>query len=115
MSLVFLVGCSNVAIDKPAQGNPLPNDFLKNGNADIFLLDGIVYANAQHVEWITKLDYTIGDEIGEITKQTGKSFQFKNGAATTLHVGAKIYETDTPIYIAIVNGNEIPYLEMAEG
>jgi hypothetical protein len=112
---IFLIGCNNGFIDNPAKGNPTPKDFLKNESADIFLLDGIVYSNAQDVEWVTELEYELGTQTGEITKQADKSFQFKNGTANKLHVGTKIYETDTPAYIAIVNGEEIPYLKMIEG
>ncbi len=114
---IFLVGCNNGFIGNSAEvnPNPTPKDFLKHENADIFLLGGIVYSNAQDVEWVSKLKYKLGKQIGEITKQTDKARSFKDGTANILPVGTKIYETDTGAYIAIVNGKEIPYLKMIEG
>ncbi|MDC3417723.1 hypothetical protein [Aquibacillus salsiterrae] len=95
--------------------NPTPKDYLQNDNADIFLLDGYVYSNAQDVEWVTELEYEVGDQIGEITKQADKASQFNNETANRLPIGTKIFETNTPAYIAIVNGEEILYLKMVEG
>jgi hypothetical protein len=107
--LFALSGCEAL------KGNPKPKDFLKNPHADIFVLDDIVYANAQDNEWVQEIDYTLGRQIGEITKQTDKAWNFKHGVANKLPVGTKIYETGTPAYIAIVDGEEIPYLAMIEG
>ncbi|MCA1041545.1 hypothetical protein LCM00_18670 [Bacillus infantis] len=112
---IFLVGCNSGFIDNPAKGNPTPKDFLENESADIFLLDEIVYSNAEDVEWVSDLEYQLGEQIGEITKQTDRARSFKNGTANKLPVGTKIYETDTPAYIAKVDRKEIPYLKMLEG
>ncbi|SDJ79324.1 hypothetical protein [Sediminibacillus albus] len=115
--LVGLAGCGNSQENTQSEviGNPTPEDFLEDGNADIFLLSGIVYSNVEHVDWVKELDYTIGEEVGEITKQTDKAEDFGNGTSNILPIGTKIYETDTQIYIAIVNDKEIPYLKMLEG
>ena len=96
-------------------GNPTPKDFLEESNADIFLFDNIVYSNVDNLDWVKDLNYSIGEEIGEITKQTKKANHYKNGTSNKLPVGTKIYKTDTQIYIAIVDGKEIPYLKMLEG
>lgn len=74
-----------------------------------------MFSNAQDVEWVTDLDYELGVQVGEITEQEDKASKFKNGTANILPVGTKIYETNTPAYVAIVNGKEIPYLKMVEG
>ena len=113
--LIFLIGCNNGLIDDSVKGNPTPKDFLEDGNADIFVFDGIVYSIAQDVKWVSELEYKLGKQIGEITNQTDKARNFKDGTANKLPVGTKIYETDTPAYIAIVNGKEIPYIKMIEG
>ncbi|WP_366162266.1 hypothetical protein ABXS71_03065 [Bacillus infantis] len=110
MLFIFLVGCHNGLID-----NPAPKDFLSDDSADIFLLGGIVYSNAQDVDWVSDLEYQLGEQIGEITKITDNAGSFKNGTANILPVGTKIYETDTPAYIANVDGEEIPYLKQIEG
>ncbi|AGX02886.1 hypothetical protein B14911_16285 [Bacillus sp. NRRL B-14911] len=110
MLCIFSVGCNKGLID-----NPAPKDFLSDDSADIFLLGGIVYSNAQDVDWVSDLEYQLGEQIGEITKITDKAGSFKNGTANILPVGTKIYETDTPAYIANVDGEEIPYLKQIEG
>lgn len=106
--IILLGGCGTI-------GNPTPKDFLKDDNADIFLIVDYVFSNAQDVEWVIELEYEIGEQVCEITKQTEKAFRFKNGTANKLPVGTKIFETDTPAYIAIVDGEKIPYLKMVEG
>jgi hypothetical protein len=62
-----------------------------------------------------ELDYELGEVMGEITRQTEKAIRFKYGTANKLPIGTKIYRTNTPVYIAIVDGEEIPYLKMVEG
>lgn len=118
--LVILSGCGqtqNTKLNTEVKSveNPTPQDFLKKENADIFVLDGIVFSNATNVKWVEELEYTLGEEIGEIIKQSDKADEFTNGTANKLPVGTKIYETDTQIYIAIADGKEIPYLKMVEG
>jgi len=61
------------------------------------------------------LDYTIGEQILEIKKQKEKGFGFRDGNANKLPFGTVIYETNTPVLIAVVDGEEIPYLAMLEG
>jgi hypothetical protein len=114
---IFLVGCNNdySSSSSPSTNNPSPKDYLKYDNADIFVLDGYVFSNAQDVEWVTELKYELGEQVGEITKQADKASQFKNGTANKLPIGTKIFKTDTQAYIAIVDGEEIPYLKMVEG
>jgi hypothetical protein len=67
------------------------------------------------VKWITELEYNVGEQVGEITKQTDKASDFENGTANRLPVGTKIFATDTPVYIVIIDEEEIPYLKMVEG
>ncbi|MEH7224420.1 hypothetical protein V7112_11495 [Bacillus sp. JJ1566] len=116
MILVFTGACKHVPSRAPATiGNPTPADLLENENADIFLLGGIVYSNAQGVDWVQELEYTIGEQVGEIKKNSEKAFGFSDGTANILPVGTRIFESDTPAFIAIVDGKEIPYLKMIEG
>ncbi|MEK5036707.1 LptM family lipoprotein [Sporosarcina sp. FSL K6-3457] len=108
--LVFLTGCNT-----GYKGNPTPKDFLGNAEADIFVLDNIVHSNAQDVDWIQGFDYTLVEQIAEITKQSSISWKFKSGTANKLPAGTKIYNTDSGFLIAIVEGVEIPYLAIYEG
>ncbi|WP_421378094.1 hypothetical protein ACOJQI_12115 [Bacillus salacetis] len=112
---VFLAGCNNGFSMSPATGNPTPKDYLKYEDADIFFLGDHVYSNAEDLDWVSELDYELGEELGEITSQADKASKFKDGTANKLPVGTKIYNTDTPAYIAVVDGEEIPYLKMVEG
>ncbi|UOQ49828.1 hypothetical protein MUN88_07070 [Gracilibacillus caseinilyticus] len=107
---ICIVGCTI-----SSTGNPTSREFLQNDDADIFQLHDYVFSNAQDVEWVQELEYTLGNQVGEITKQTDKAFQFTNGTANKLPVGTKIFETDSPAYIAIVDGEEKVYLKMVEG
>ncbi|MFS0749345.1 hypothetical protein [Oceanobacillus sp. 1P07AA] len=109
-----LTGCTEEE-EKAVTNNPTPYEFLQNENADIFLLDDFVFSNATNIEWVQEEDYTRGDEIGEISYQSNNAKDFENGTANKLPVGTKIYETDTQVYIAIVDNREIPYLKMVEG
>ena len=108
--LVVLTGCNT-----GYKGNPTPKDYLGNADADIFFLEGIVYSNVEDVDWVQELDYAVGEEVAEITKQSNKAWNFKSGTANKLPVGTKIYRTASGFYIAIVEGKEIPYLGQYEG
>lgn len=116
LTLIFLLlsGCVKSPQEEEL-GNPSPADFLENEDADIFVLGSIVYSNARDLEWVKELDYTIGEQIGEITNQSSEAKDFKSGTSNKLPNGTKIYETDTPAYIVIVEGTEIPYIAMIEG
>ncbi|MDR4888574.1 hypothetical protein RGU12_13755 [Fredinandcohnia sp. QZ13] len=113
--LIFIILLISGACHDRSPATPIPADFLVNENADIFMLDGIVYSNVQDVDWLQGLEYTIGEQVGEIKKQSNKTFGFSDGTANVLPVGTKIYETDTPVYIAIEDGKEIRYIQMLEG
>lgn len=99
----------------PSTGNPTPKDYLNHEDADIFLLGDHVYSNAEDLDWVSELEYELGEELGEITNQADKASEFKDGTANKLPIGTKIFNTNTPAYIAIVNGKGIPYLKMVEG
>lgn len=107
--LMVLSGCQEAN-----KGNPTPKDFLGSSDSDIFILDGIVYSNAQDLEWVKELTYILGEQVGEVTKRTDKAMNFKSGTSNKLPVGTKIYKTDTLAYIVVVDGKEIPYLGMYE-
>ncbi|WP_064094209.1 hypothetical protein [Rossellomorea aquimaris] len=112
---VFLVGCNSEISINQSTGNPSPNDYLKYENADIFLLGDYVYSNAQDLDWVSELEYELGEELGEITSQADRASNFKNGTANKLPIGTKIFNTNTPAYIAVVDGKKILYLKMVEG
>jgi hypothetical protein len=99
-------------------GNPTVEEILQNNkDADIFMLNGVVYTNAEDIEWVNAKKLTLGEEVVEISKQTTDSNKIENGTATKLPVGTKIYEPleKGDIYIAVVEGKEIRYLGLREG
>lgn len=95
--------------------NPRPADFLDQEDADIFVLNSIVYSNAEGLEWVSEKEYTLGEKVGEITEQAKKAEEFGHGTASQLPVGTSIFKTNTVIYIAVVNQREIRYTQMIEG
>ncbi|NIK11727.1 hypothetical protein [Alkalibacillus almallahensis] len=119
MLSMVMVACSNqTTSEKTVIDNPTPEEILtENENADIFVLNDIVYSNAEDIEWVNKKELALGDDIGEIKKQTESSADFENHTATKLEVGTTIYETveKSDIYIVKVNNKEIRYLGLREG
>lgn len=116
--IMFLMsGCNG--LNRPGdviKGNPSAKDILAdNPDADIFVMDGYLFSNAEHVEWVKQQEYELGEQVGEITKQTSDLWRFKEGTASKLPVGTKIHETDAPFYIAVVDGEEIAYIKLVEG
>ncbi len=127
--LMFITGCSSeiqkkipqeneVNIMHTAIGNPTADEVLtKYKQTDIFLMNGIVYVNAEEIDWVKDLELTIGKEVMEISSQSNKGEDFIEGTASTLPIGTKIYKPieKGDIYIAIINGKEIRYLGWREG
>jgi len=116
--ILFLIsGCNGLNLPGDAIiGSPSAEDILTdNPDADIFVMDGYVFSNAEHVEWAKQQEYVLGEQVGEITKQTSDSWRFEDGAASKLPIGTKIFETNAPFYIALVDGEEIAYIKLVEG
>jgi hypothetical protein len=118
-----LSGCGNDAYQnthpgtfgQESIGNPTPADFLDHEDADIFYFGGVVYSNAEHLDWVKEKVYTKTELLGEITKQTSEADEFTEGAANKLPVGTQIYRTDAGIFVAVVDGKEIRYYQVVEG
>lgn len=96
---------------------PTASDILReNIDADIFQYNGLIYINIETVD-IDMENYQKGLPIGNIIKQSTDSNEFKNGTATKLPIGTKIYQTigkgqsiltieikeETLIYIAMLD------------
>jgi hypothetical protein len=115
--LILISGCSKGEFQMSAvNDNPTAKDIMTlNHDADIFISDGYVFSNAENLAWIRDQGYELGEQIGEIKKQTAIYQRFKEWTASKLPVGTKIFETNAPFYIAIVNGKEIPYIKLVEG
>ncbi len=112
LSLSLLLGCSYTS-----SKNQLPDSILKeDSNADFFIINSIVFINAENIDWIEKIELRKGDLLGKITKTNVKS-NFKNWNATQLKKGTLIYqviEQDNIVLVELEN-KFIPYLKYVEG
>ena len=108
-----------IACNSSNLGNPTPKEILSgNKNADIFVVEGIVYVNAENIEWVTELELFKGEKIGEIKNQTDNRKKYKDFTASKLPIGTEIYELvekNGAIYIIELDGKVIPYLGLIEG
>ena len=100
-------------------GNPTAEEILaENSDADIFMFNDVIYTNADNIDWVNEQELTLGNEVAEITQQTTDSEKFKNGTATKLPVGTKIYEPEAQtgdVYGVVIDGEEIYYFGLREG
>jgi len=125
LCLAILAGCNQVEVgnsgkanDKLETHNPTAEEILsKDPDADIFQLDGIIYSNASHIEWVQTEDLTTGEAVGTITKQYADGLAFEDEIATILPVGTKIFKPlkGGGILIVKLNDKEIRYLGLIEG
>lgn len=122
--LLVLVACSGNDENKTAVDdthNPTPEEILsEDKNADIFIEGDLVFINAQDIDWVNEEELTVGEEVGEIEKQSTDSGEFENFTASKLPVGTKIYEPKEDvlggyIYIVKKDDEEIRYVGLAEG
>lgn len=101
--------------------NPTPEEILlENKDADIFLVDDLVFINAEDVTWVQEEKLIIEKEIGKIEKQSSDSKVFENFTASKLPVGTKVYEPKENIvggfiYIVKKDNEEIRYVGLSEG
>lgn len=99
---------------KQERNQSIVHEVLKeNKSADFFYLNGIIFLNAENVDWVKNINQTIGEEIAEIKEQTVDPENFNEGSASKLASGTKIYKLANhpgPIYLAVVDGKTIPYL-----
>jgi len=122
---MFLLTACSQSVENNAESrarvthNPTAEEVLtQNADADIFQFEGIVYENADHVDWVQQDELTRGERVGKITKQYQKGLPFEDGMATKLPEGAEIFEPakkSGPVLIVKWNGNEKRYLGLLEG
>ncbi|WP_073202345.1 hypothetical protein [Gracilibacillus kekensis] len=120
IAIIILTACNNQTTENLEQqtGNPTAEDILtENKNADLFVLNNVVYSNAESIEWVKEKELTIGKKVAEIQKQTSDKEELDNYAATKLSVGTEIYEPleNSNIFIVKADGKEVRYLGLVEG
>ncbi|WP_078551931.1 hypothetical protein [Bacillus alkalicellulosilyticus] len=122
IAIVIGVGCSAKTGNQENQmvviKSPTVDEILATDeNADLFVMNEVVYVNAEDVDWVQERELTLSQESFEIIKQAKKGDEFSNGTATKIPVGTKVYKPNEKgdIFIAIVDGEEIRYLGWREG
>ncbi len=125
--LFFLAVLSLTGHFPPQVGtdNPSAKDILDgNADADILQLDGLVYSNVSNRDWISEREYTKGEKIGEIKKQTTNTWWFWNLYASKLPAGTAVYTAngeeygkgDAPLNVMVKrNGEWEVYQSLREG
>lgn len=106
-------------------GNPTAKDILKNNpDADIVQLDGLVYANVTDIDRFQDRNYQIGEKIGEVAKQTNRTWFYRDFFSSKLPEGTEIYMTNQDTYtqgdapsliIAEHKGEALIYMAYREG
>jgi len=87
--LIVLGACNNNSNENEtngnAIGNPTPEDILSDDkDADIFLMNGTVYTNAEDIDWVNEKELTTGEKVGEVKNQTEDGDEFDNFTATNI-------------------------------
>ena len=120
--VTFVAGCKlpvngkekTVTIDNPTAVDILDNDL----EADIFQYNSLIYMNASTTEWVQENTYERGPEISEIQTQSDQGEKFKDGTATKLPVGTKVFQVVGNGQLLLMvekDGEEIIYLAQIEG
>lgn len=110
--LFILVGCSF-----STKNNASPKRILQNNSeADIFIIDNVVYHNALDVMWVKELTLEADGLLGKIERTCVKE-NFNNWDATKLDVNTEIYQVAqrNDILLAKVGAEFVPYLKYIEG
>jgi hypothetical protein len=115
--LVILSACKE-KVNVQVSGIPDAKEVLTlDPNSDIFLWEGRVYKT--NIEWVEELELTKHKELGEITlvSSNPKNYNYKNGMANKLPIGAKIFSAKErdDILLAEYEGKLIKYLGASEG
>lgn len=117
--LFIIAGCNSG--NRPVTGesstsNPTAEDILSdNPNANIFMFTDIIYNTG--IPWVDELELHKDQVVTEILEQSGDGKEFKNGTATQLPVGTKIYSTQerSDILIAETEDGDIRFYGLVEG
>lgn len=116
--ILIFSGCSSGAEET---GNPAPEDILEQTpDADIFLYDGVVYANAMNLKRNDFNDFKKQEKLGEIERRAGSIKIFSEFTSSILPSGTPLYSTseddDLPRYIiADFEDENIIYAALIEG
>ena len=86
-------GLKSTASEKHTIGSTTALEILtKDSEADIFQYNGLIYSHAATADWAQEINHKKGRQISEIINQTTASDEFRNGTASKLPVGTKIYQ-----------------------
>jgi len=99
--------------------NPTGEEVLNLApDSDIFMLEDLIYKNADSLDWVQQLMIEDQSKVGEITALYNDQDSFTNGMSTKLPVGTEIYRP-TPrqgdFLIIELDGKQHRYLALIEG
>lgn len=114
---IYASGCADSETKIVSSKNPDASEILAlEKNADLFQWNNIVYKT--DVDWVNDLKLSKEKQLGEITESYSEHLnEFKNGMATKLQKGSKIFMAKERGDILIVedNGKVKYYLALVEG
>lgn len=117
ISSLYLFGYTNnnvvtVTISRPPDA---AETLTFNPHADILQWDDAIYQT--DIDWVDVISLVAHEQLGEITFEASRAEDFKNGAANTLPLGAKIYSVHDRQDILIVTYHNVMkrYLRNSEG
>ena len=87
-----------------------------DSEADILMFNGLIYETG--IDWVDNLNLNTGEKVGEIEETADEgNYNFQNGMASKLPVGAIIYSAEEREDVLIIdNDGEISYYyELVEG
>ncbi|MEK4567023.1 hypothetical protein MKX54_20305 [Alkalihalobacillus sp. FSL R5-0424] len=87
-----------------------------DSEADILMFNGLIYETG--IDWVDNLNLNTGEKVGEIEETADEgNYNFQNGMASQLPVGAIIYSAEEREDVLIIdNDGEISYYyELVEG
>ena len=118
VSTFFVSGCMALETKTSVSKHPNAKEVLRlDEDANIFQWEGFIYQT--DIDWVNELELTKKEVVGEITETHSSKDpdSFKNGMATKLPIGTKIYSTNEHegILISNDNGEEKYYLALVEG
>jgi hypothetical protein len=100
--------------------NPTGEEMLNlNPEADIFMFGGLIYENADSLDWVQQFKFEGQSKVGEITAIYRDQESFTNGMSTKLPIGTEIYRPSPhqggEVLIIELDGKQHRYLGLIEG
>ncbi|MDI2587949.1 hypothetical protein OR571_12685 [Psychrobacillus sp. NEAU-3TGS] len=113
---IYLTSCSGAETEVTVSKNPDAEEVLRlDSHADIFQWEGLIYKT--NIDWVNEIELTKDELVGEIEEVYDNNLNFKDGIASKLPIGAKIFSTKEreDILLVYYKGKTKKYLALGEG